>query len=67
MYTLHRTAGFLAWLKGLQDARARARIAVRIARAEEGNFGDHKSLEGALWGCGSTPTRDIASATRDAA
>ncbi len=32
------------WLDGLKDKAAKARISVRIARAEDGNFGDHKSV-----------------------
>ncbi len=37
------------WLSGLKDARARARIAVRIDRVEAGNFGDCKSLREGVW------------------
>ena len=33
------------WLLDLRDARARARIAARIARLAAGNFGDCKALE----------------------
>ncbi|MCY4372263.1 MAG: type II toxin-antitoxin system RelE/ParE family toxin [Spirochaetaceae bacterium] len=39
---------FLRWLKGLRDKRARARIAVRIDRVEEGNFGDHRAVGGGV-------------------
>lgn len=35
-----RTEAFDAWLVGLADARARARIAQRIESAQAGNFGD---------------------------
>jgi putative addiction module killer protein len=31
---------FAAWLGGVRDRRAKARIGVRIASAREGNFGD---------------------------
>ena len=32
------------WLKRLKDLSARVKIFSRIDRAEEGNFGDHKSV-----------------------
>lgn len=35
-----RTSEFDAWLKGLRDPIATARIAARIRSAEAGNFGD---------------------------
>ncbi|MDO5609455.1 MAG: type II toxin-antitoxin system RelE/ParE family toxin, partial [Pseudomonadota bacterium] len=34
------TDTFDAWFRGLRDARAKARIQMRIDRAEAGNFGD---------------------------
>lgn len=40
---------FKEWLEGLRDTAAQARIAVRIARAEDGNFGDHKSVGGGVY------------------
>lgn len=40
---------FKKWLEGLRDTAAQARIAVRIARAEDGNFGDHKSVGGGVY------------------
>jgi putative addiction module killer protein len=40
MYTILRSDVFAAWLDGLADERAKARIAVRIISAEKGNFGD---------------------------
>jgi putative addiction module killer protein len=55
------TAGrnvFGEWLGGLQDAQAKARIAVRIDRLSRGSFGDCKALGGRLcelridWGPG---------------
>lgn len=36
------------WLTGLKDHRARAKIAVRIARVATGNFGDSKRLSEGL-------------------
>ncbi len=40
MNTIQTTETFDAWFKGLRDRKAKARIQVRIDRAEEGNFGD---------------------------
>jgi putative addiction module killer protein len=37
------------WLAGLKDIRARAKIAVRIARVAAGNFGDSKQLSQGLY------------------
>ena len=44
MIEVRQTAVFRAWVKGLRDLRARARIAVRIDRLAEGNPGDVKSV-----------------------
>ena len=35
---------FRAWLEGLRDRQARARVRVRINRVRLGNFGDSKSV-----------------------
>ena len=43
-YRVIQSGTFRRWLKGLRDRRAQARIAFRIDRAEEGNFGDHQSV-----------------------
>jgi putative addiction module killer protein len=40
MPTVLTTAAFDAWFDALKDKQARARIEVRVARAEDGNFGD---------------------------
>ena len=40
MKTVLTTEVFDAWLAGLVDARAKARINARIKRAEQGNLGD---------------------------
>lgn len=37
------------WLAGLKDARARAKIAARIARLAAGSFGDCKPLRDGVW------------------
>lgn len=44
MFTVRRTDAFIAWLNGLKDRRAAARIAARILRLEDGNIGDVKSV-----------------------
>ncbi|MDR0701260.1 MAG: type II toxin-antitoxin system RelE/ParE family toxin [Azoarcus sp.] len=42
-YTIERTEVFTAWLSGL-DKTDRQRLAVRLNRLENGNFGDHKEI-----------------------
>ena len=37
------------WLAGLKDARARAKVAARLARLIAGNFGDCKPLKQGVW------------------
>jgi putative addiction module killer protein len=44
-YTLNRTEAFHTWLTRLADLQAKARILVRLRRAERGQFGDVKYLE----------------------
>jgi putative addiction module killer protein len=45
VYTVNRTEVFDTWLAELADLRARAKILVRIRRAERGHFGDVRLLE----------------------
>jgi putative addiction module killer protein len=40
MNAFNRTEEFDEWLNGLKDLNGKARIVVRIARAQQGNFGD---------------------------
>ena len=47
-YQIIRSATFINWLKGLRDKNAQVRIAIRIDRIEEGNFGDHRSVGGGV-------------------
>ena len=47
-FRVTKSATFLRWLQGLRDKRARARIAVRLDRVEEGNFGDYRSVGGGV-------------------
>ena len=44
MNTILKTNYFTDWFKSLKDLRGRAAIQKRIDRAEEGNFGDYKSV-----------------------
>lgn len=44
MNTFYRTGEFDAWLAGLKDNTAKARILHRIRAAELGNFGDCESV-----------------------
>ena len=44
MFEVRRTTEFVDWLTGLGDVVARARIAKRLDRLVDGNFGDAKSL-----------------------
>lgn len=44
MNTLNKTEVFLEWYKKLKDPIGKAGIAMRLSRAEHGNFGDHKLL-----------------------
>lgn len=44
MNTIEKTNIFEDWFCGLRDKTVKARIQVRIDRAEDGNFGDHKTV-----------------------
>ncbi|MFA7441154.1 MAG: type II toxin-antitoxin system RelE/ParE family toxin [Sphingomonadaceae bacterium] len=46
MIEVRRTAEFDQWLRNLRDRQAKARIAVRLRRVEEGNLGDAKFFGG---------------------
>ena len=37
------------WMADLADQRARAKIAVRLARVQAGNFGDCRALGNGVW------------------
>ncbi|HTT99242.1 MAG TPA: type II toxin-antitoxin system RelE/ParE family toxin [Rhizomicrobium sp.] len=49
MIEVRQTDGFRAWLRGLRDGKAAARIASRIRRLEQGNPGDTKSVGSGLF------------------
>jgi len=40
---------FGEWLANLKDARAQAKVAIRIDRVAAGNFSDCKPLRGGIW------------------
>jgi putative addiction module killer protein len=44
MFEIRQTAVFEAWIDGLKDMRAVARIEVRLRRLSLGHLGDSKSL-----------------------
>ena len=46
VFEVRQTAFFASWFAGLKDARARARIQIRIDRVELGNLGDAKFFSG---------------------
>jgi putative addiction module killer protein len=48
MLEVRRTDEFIDWLKDLRDVSTKARIAKRIDRIAEGNFGDTKSVGGTV-------------------
>lgn len=47
-YEIHTTAEFNSWVSKLKDRHAKKAVALRIARIETGNFGDHKSVGGGV-------------------
>jgi len=40
---------FVQWLDNLKDRQAQARIAMRLTRLENGNFGDCKPIGDGIW------------------
>lgn len=44
MYQLRQTDTFAKWLKGLRDAKAKARIIARLDSVRLGNLGDTKAV-----------------------
>ncbi|HEX8469968.1 MAG TPA: type II toxin-antitoxin system RelE/ParE family toxin [Brevundimonas sp.] len=48
MFTVQLLPEFEAWATKLRDDRAKARIADRLERIEEGNLGDHKVFQGLI-------------------
>jgi putative addiction module killer protein len=48
VYRLRQTEIFAKWLGGLRDAKAKARILVRLEAARLGNLGDTRTLGGGV-------------------
>jgi len=48
VYQLRQTEVFAAWLAGLRDVRAQARILARLESARLGNLGDCKAIGSSL-------------------
>jgi len=48
VFILRQTEEFVAWLDGLRDIKAQARIAARLRQVESGTLGDWKAIEGAV-------------------
>jgi putative addiction module killer protein len=49
---IRRTKAYIDWIDRLKDVVARARIALRVDRLEEGNPGDSRSLGSGIVGSG---------------
>lgn len=48
-FALEETLEFAKWLGNLRDRKARAKIVGRVRRAADGNFGDHRSVQGGVF------------------
>jgi len=48
MIEVRKIEPFNKWIKDLRDQRAKVKILTRISRLEDGNFGDHRILEGKI-------------------
>lgn len=48
MIEVRQTARFAAWLGGLRDQRAKARILKRLDRVKDGNLGDVSAVGGGV-------------------
>lgn len=48
VFEVIESTDFQAWMSGLRDRRARTRIAARITRMAQGNFGDWKAIQGVV-------------------
>jgi len=48
VFELVKSATFDAWFASLRDIRAKARIAARLDRVADGNFGDFKRVGGEI-------------------
>ncbi|NQY37524.1 MAG: type II toxin-antitoxin system RelE/ParE family toxin [Alteromonadaceae bacterium] len=48
-YTIETTDTFANWFKKLKDKSVKRKILARLARVENGNFGDHKQIANNLY------------------
>lgn len=48
MIEIRQTEAFQKWHEALRDRTAKAAVTARIARMQNGNFGDHKSVGGGI-------------------
>ncbi len=48
MYTIEQSLEFKKWFDGLRDELIKLRLTARLIRAENGNFGDYKIVDGQL-------------------
>ena len=48
MYAIFETETYSAWFEALRARQAKARILMRLRRAELGNLGDHQSVGGGV-------------------
>jgi putative addiction module killer protein len=46
---IRQTERFTAWMRGLRDRQAKARINARVRRLSLGNAGDVKLIGGGVW------------------
>ena len=49
VYEIKGTKQFNQWLKGLKDRATKSKVLARLARVENGNFGDHKPISKELF------------------
>lgn len=48
-FQLEETPVFAKWLGSVRDRKAKTKIADRLKRASNGNFGDHRSVHGGVF------------------
>lgn len=48
-FQLEETPVFAKWLGSVRDRKAKTKIADRLKRASNGNFGDHRSVRGGVF------------------
>ena len=48
-FHLEETSAFAKWLGSVRDRKAKTKIADRLKRASNGNFGDYRSVQGGVF------------------